>query len=212
MSMSNFGSEKKMRVSNPYGETPHAEGSYNLPDEDRDRKDLETAEKGRNAFVPIEEVEDEDAEAAIYNHVEESIEKKDVDQFGYMDMMNRIIVGLKAEEKDKFLDNSSVFLPLHRQIINDEHLSDEEKDKLLRDKFTKIFGHQVLAYDTASGDTETSLHKPEFVTAAEKAAPIYATKAKYDERGRPTTGGSSAQARSEKSKSKFRFPFGRSSK
>jgi hypothetical protein len=182
MSMPNFES-KAMRRSNPTGETLHTEDSYNLPDEDRDRKDLENAYKGDKAFVPSEEIEDENAEKAIYDQFRVLIEQEDAaDHFGYIDMMQEIVEKLDKKEKDKFLDNSLIFLPLHRDIVNDEHLSDEEKDRLLREKFVQIFGHQVLSYDGDTRATKVSMYKKGFIKVIDKAAPRVASRAKYIEK------------------------------
>lgn len=170
------------RESNPGGETLHPEDSYNLEDGDRDRKEMEDVSKrskGQEPYVPIEEVEDKDAEQAIYDYVEESIQKEDVDEFGYIAMMNEIVAKLAKEEKEEFLDNVSIFIALNRKVVNEKSLSDKEKDKLLREKFTQIFGHQVLSYDAESGATSMSMYKNKFVKVTDKAAPTYAYKPEY---------------------------------
>jgi hypothetical protein len=64
------------RVSNPNEEKMHSEESYNLENEDRDRRELEQEQKGRNAFIPIEEVPDEDAEDAIYEQVQAALDQE----------------------------------------------------------------------------------------------------------------------------------------
>lgn len=161
----------------PPRETPHPDSNYNSKDENINRSALKKAHEGRNAYVPIEEVEGDEQD--IYDHVDKSLEKGDIDEFGYIDMMNRIIGKLNDKEKDKFLDNGSVFLPLHRDIINDENLSDEEKDKLLREKFTQIFGHQVLSYDVESGVTDMNIHKKGFIRIKDKATPSHARVVEY---------------------------------
>jgi len=210
------------RVSNPNEEKMHSEESYNLENEDRDRRELEQEQKGRNAFIPIEEVPDEDAEDAIYEQVQAALdqekleqeEEKEVDKFGYVEMLNKIVGQLKDKEKDQFLKDTLIFMPLHQRIVNDEHLSDQEKDELLRQKFEKIIGYQVSARDMKSGEKDFSLHKPKFIRAKEKQAPLNAYHPSYvNAGGRQQAVDSDAQAmpitNTKKSAvaSKFKLPF-----
>jgi len=179
------------RVSNPNEEKIHSEESYNLENEDRDRRELEQEQKGRNAFIPIEEVPDEDAEDAIYEQAQAALdqekleqeEKKEVDKFGYVEMLNNIVGQLKDKEKDQFLKDTLVFMPLHQRIVNDDNLSDREKDELLRQKFEKVIGYQVFSRDMESGEQDLSLHKTKFVKIREKQVPVDAYHPQYIEKG-----------------------------
>lgn len=175
------------RASNPHGEQLHSEESYNLENEDQDRRELEQEQKSRNVFIPIEEVPDEDAEDAIYEQAQaaldqeklEQAEAREVDKFGYISILNNIVTQLEEKEKDQFLKDVLVFMPLHQRIVNDEHLSDQEKDELLRQKFEKIIGYQVSARDMESGEKDFSLHKPKFIRVKEKQAPLNAYHPSY---------------------------------
>jgi hypothetical protein len=211
------------RASNPRGEVYKDE---NLDNEDDNRGNLEQAQKGRNAYVQIENVSDEDAEQAIYDNVEASIIQEregresqlEPDQFGYIAMMDKIVGRLDKKEKEKFLDNGLMFLPLHHKIVNDDYLSDQEKDKLLREQFTKIFGHQISTYDAENTTTSMSMYKKQFIKVSDKEAPADAYHPGYiNKGGRPFAVDSVSKEKTVKSekktkkedrnKSLFKLPF-----
>jgi hypothetical protein len=179
------------RSSNPHGETPHEESGYNLPDEEVERNALEKEQKGKEAYVPIEEVADEDVEENIYEQAEEAVKQQikdwetqaEGDEFGYIAMMSEVFRKLNNKEKDRFLEDSLIFMPLHSKIVNEENFSDEEKDKLLRDKFTKIFGHQISTYDAETNTTSMSLHKNKYIKVSKKTAPADAYHPAYVNKG-----------------------------
>lgn len=146
------------------------------------KEQKEQNEQEEENFVPDETIKDEFSEQDIYDHVKKTLEEtseEESDVFGYFAMMNKIVERLDPKEKNVFLKDVGKFLPVHEAIVNDANLSDEEKDKLLRDKFQSILGGQISAYDPATRITSMSMHKKGFIKVRDKQAPEGAYRPKY---------------------------------
>lgn len=171
----------------------HADNTYNLDDEEKARKAQEDLVKGDRGFKLPEDVVDEDAESDIYNNSEQALaeqrkkeqEDMDPDKFGYIEMVNNILEQTPKTEKEKFLDKTIAFFPIHDKIVKDTELSDTKKKQLLLEAFEKIFGHQMISFNDETGEKEISMHKPGYVKVADKKAPVDAYHPEYDRRGRP---------------------------
>lgn len=171
----------------------HEDNVYNLENEEKARKAQESLTKGDRGFKLPEDLEDENSESNIYDNVEQvldeqskkNLENIDPDQFGYIEMVNNILEQTPKTEKEKFLDKTIAFFPIHDKIIKNTELSDEKKKQLLSGAFEKIFGNQIISYNPETGQQKISMHKPGYIKVINKKTPGNAYHPKYDKNGRP---------------------------
>lgn len=170
----------------------HPEDLYNQSDEDKERRDLENANKGDRAYVPTEEIVDQEAEGDIEDYAQKSLNREakrsqenlDPDQFGYIALVDEMLASITKEEKEVFLDKTIAFFPIHEKIVKDEVLGKKQKEELLLQAFQRIFGHQIIGYNAKTGKKEISLHHSGYVKVRDKKAPADAERMYYDEKGR----------------------------
>mgnify|MGYP001809569217 CR=1 FL=1 len=164
----------------------HPANTDNVPNEDRDRQQLLKQQEGQNTFVPIEEVSDPEAEAKIYDNIQDSLDadasKLDADRFGFIAQMQDLLVKVPDTDREKFLDKSVEFLTKYQQIIK-KNIDSKKAEKEAQDIFDKIFGKQLLSYDPVSGEEEMTLHTTDFVKVTNKKAPVLGFRPEYNAKG-----------------------------
>jgi hypothetical protein len=191
-----------------YGAT-HPENAYNLENEDRDRA-LQAREgeiaKGRQPFVSIENVPDEDAEDAIYARAQAGLDreakKADQDKFGFASMVTDFFSKVSADKKEEFLGKSVLFLEEYRRILA-SGLGSKEAREASQKAFDTIIGRQILSHDVESGKHDFSLEKAEYINVTEKSAPADAYHSQYDNKGRVIDPEKPVKEKVKKTKSSF---------
>ncbi|MCF7860093.1 hypothetical protein K9M09_00515 [Patescibacteria group bacterium] len=178
---------------NVYGAV-HPENSYNQENEERDRQNLQRENKknspkgNEEPFVSIKEVVDEDAESAIYENVEASIEKNkdefEFDKFGFVSVLNDYFDKVADDKKEELFKNVNEFLVEYRAILDNEQ-DERTALKKANKAFYKIIGEEVTGYDAETGKIYFNLEKAKFIKVRDKKAPINAIKVEYDKYGKP---------------------------
>jgi hypothetical protein len=177
---------------NVYGNV-HPENSYNSENEDRDRHNLENENKshssyGNELFVPIEEIEDKDAESDFYEKVEESMTKNkdefEFDKFGFLPVLNDYFNQVSKDKKAELFQHINEFLVEYRSILDN---SKDEKTamKASAKAFEKIIGTPITGHDAETGKISFEVYRNKYVRVTDKKAPSSAIKTEYDKYGRP---------------------------
>ena len=177
---------------NVYGAV-HPENSENMENEERDRhnqekKIREQAPKGRQPFVPVEELPDNEAETAIYenanNSVEGNKEEIELDKFGFVSVLEDYFNEVADDKKEELFKNINEFLVEYRTILDNEK-DEKSAIKAASKAFKRIIGTPITGYDAKTGKIFFEVNRAKYIQVKDKKAPANAIKAKYNKYGKP---------------------------
>jgi len=187
----------------------HPENTYNLENEERDRKLNEKEQKmnkGEQVFIDVEDLPDSEALTDVYRQAEFGVADKmkniDRDKFGFAELVADFFEKIPQKDKEDFLNRSVLFLEEYQKILNSE-ISEKEALSASQKAFDNIIGRQVLSHDLDSGEYNFSLEKAAYIKVKDKKAPADSYHPQYSSKGRVIDPEESTQAKIKKKKFSF---------